>query len=69
MEIVMTLLSRRLLSAGALAFALLPATQLCAADNPQEVYVDWATYNPVSMVLKDKGYLEKELAKDGIKVV
>ena len=65
----MTIISRRLLSAGALAFALLPATQLRAADNPKEIYVDWATYNPVSMLLKDKGFLEKEFAKDGIKVV
>jgi sulfonate transport system substrate-binding protein len=40
-----------------------------AADKPKEIYVDWATYNPVSMVLKDKGFLEKEFAKDGIKVV
>src|SRR5437868_11088062 len=69
MEIVMTLLSRRLLSAGVLAFALVPATQLCAADNPKEIYVDWATYNPVSMLLKEKGFVEKEFAKDGIKVV
>ena len=65
----MTIISRRLLSAGALAFALLPAAQLRAADNPKEIYVDWATYNPVSMLLKDKGFLEKEFAKDGIKVV
>jgi sulfonate transport system substrate-binding protein len=37
-----------------------------AADNPKEIRIDWATYNPVSMVLKDKGLLEKEFAKDGI---
>src|SRR5215470_13490446 len=67
MEVVMTEFSRRSLVACALA--LLPSTQLCAADNPKEVYVDWATYNPVSMLLKDKGFLEKEFAKDGIKVV
>src|SRR5262249_4332028 len=69
MEIVMTIFSRRLLWAGALAFALLPAARLWAAENPKEVYVDWATYNPVSMLLKNKGFLEKEFAKDGIKVV
>src|SRR5207253_2585816 len=27
---------------------------------------DWATYNPVSMLLRDKGLLEKEFAGDGI---
>src|SRR6516165_1048229 len=67
MEVVMTELSRRSLVACALA--LIPSTRLAAADNPKEIYVDWATYHPVSMLLKDKGFLEKEFAKDGIKVV
>src|SRR5215471_12748789 len=68
MEVVMTEFSRRSLLACALALALLTSTRLFAADNPKEIYVDWATYNPVSMLLKDKGFLEKEFAKDGIKV-
>jgi len=43
---------------------------LCvAADKPKELRIDWATYNPVSMLLKDKGWLEQEFAKDGIKVI
>ena len=65
----MTELSRRSLLAATLSLALLPSTRLSAADNPKEIYVDWATYNPVSMLLKDKGFIEKEFAKDGIKVV
>src|SRR5437016_6604936 len=69
MEVVMTEFSRRSLVGCALALALVPATQLCATDNPKEIYVDWATYNPVSMLLKEKGFVEKEFAKDGIKVV
>jgi sulfonate transport system substrate-binding protein len=40
-----------------------------AADKPPQIRVDWATYNPVSMVLKDKGTLEKEFAKDGIGIL
>src|SRR5204862_6621002 len=40
-----------------------------AADPLKEIRIDWATYNPVSMVLKQKGLLEKEFAKDGISVV
>lgn len=40
-----------------------------AADKPARIAIDWATYNPVSMILKDKGLLEKEFAKDGIKIV
>src|SRR5262252_286446 len=39
-----------------------------AADAPKEIRIDWATYNPVSMLLKDKGLLEKEFAKDGITI-
>src|SRR5437016_13055260 len=69
MEVVMTRVPRRLLLAAVLALSLTPAAQVSAADNPKEIYVDWATYNPVSMLLKDKGFLEKEFAKDGIKVV
>jgi sulfonate transport system substrate-binding protein len=69
MELDMTRFSRRLLFGAALAFALIPAARLSAAGDPKEIYVDWATYNPVSMLLKDKGFLEKEFAKDGIKVV
>ena len=34
----------------------------------KELRIDYATYNPVSLVLKDKGMLEKALAKDGITV-
>ncbi|MEA2905513.1 MAG: sulfonate transport system substrate-binding protein [Alphaproteobacteria bacterium] len=56
------------LLASVLAAALFSSTSLFAAEKPKEIRVDWATYNPVSMLLKDKGYLEKELAKDGIAV-
>jgi sulfonate transport system substrate-binding protein len=69
MEVVMTEFSRRSLLACALALALIPSTRLCAADNPKEIRIDWATYNPVSMVLKEKQLLEKEFSKDGISIV
>src|SRR3982074_3779918 len=63
----MTLISRRHVLAIAAAAAFAP-TLLHAAHNPKEIRIDWATYNPVSMVLKDRGLLEKEFAKDGISV-
>lgn len=63
----MTEFSRRSLVGCALA--LLASTPLCAADNPKEIRIDWATYNPVSMVLKEKQLLEKEFSKDGISIV
>src|SRR5215467_12975399 len=62
----MSLFSRRALFASALAAGLLPSTALFAADKPATINIDWATYNPVSMLLKDKGWLEEEFKKDGI---
>jgi len=64
----MFLWSRRSLFASALMVGLLPTGALFAADKPSIINIDWATYNPVSMILKDKGWLEKEFEKDGIKV-
>ncbi|MDB5601679.1 MAG: sulfonate transporter substrate-binding protein [Xanthobacteraceae bacterium] len=60
--------SRRSIFASALMVGLLPSATLFAADNPKEIRLDWATYNPVSLVLKEKGLLEKEFAKDGITI-
>ena len=39
-----------------------------AADTLKEIRIDWATYNPVSMLLKNKGLLEKAFAKDNITI-
>ncbi|WP_420133126.1 aliphatic sulfonate ABC transporter substrate-binding protein [Rhodopseudomonas sp.] len=61
-------ITRRAMSALIAAAALLPAAAL-AADKPKEIRIDWATYNPVSIVLKQQGLLEKEFAKDGINIV
>ncbi len=59
---------KRGLSALTLAASLLvPATAL-AADKVTEIKIDWATYNPVSLALKENGLLEKEFEKDGIKI-
>jgi len=65
------MLTRRRLIATASGAALAPfafGRPARAADKPSEIRIDWATYNPVSMVLKEKGLLEKEFAKDGIGV-
>jgi sulfonate transport system substrate-binding protein len=63
----MSILSRRSFAAVAAA-ALLPGTAF-AAGQLKEIRLDWATYNPVSIILKQDGLLEKEFAKDGIKIV
>ena len=38
------------------------------AGSPSEIRIDWATYNPLSIVLKTKGILEQDLAAKGIQV-
>jgi len=61
-------ISRRSLAAMITILALIPG-YASAADALKEIRLDWATYNPVSMILKQKGLLEKEFAKDGIGIV
>ncbi len=52
-----------------MAAAMMHSPAAFAADAVKEIRIDWATYNPVSLVLKQKGLLEKEFAKDGISIV
>src|SRR6202166_1162297 len=61
-------ISRRALAAIVAVSTLLPGGAF-AADALKEIRLDWATYNPVSMILKQKGLLEKEFANDGISIV
>ncbi len=63
---MLTHLTRR-----AFAFALvigLAASSALGAEPPKEIRIDWATYNPVSLVLKERGILEREFEKDGIAI-
>ncbi|MTW17621.1 aliphatic sulfonate ABC transporter substrate-binding protein [Rhodoplanes serenus] len=62
---VVAALAGLLLAAGAVVAG--PSVAV-AAEPPKEIRLDWATYNPVSLVLKDQGLLEKEFAKDGITI-
>src|SRR4249920_2218469 len=61
-------ISRRAMAAINAVSTLLPGS-VFAAEALKEIRIDWATYNPVSMVLKEKQLLEKEFAKDGIAIV
>jgi sulfonate transport system substrate-binding protein len=65
MPILAARLLRPFLALLLLALVALPAT---AADKLTSLRVDWAYYSPVSLVLRDKGWMEQEFAKDGIKV-
>ncbi len=58
--------TRRALMAAALG--LMAASLPARAEAPKEIRIDWATYNPVSLVLKDQKLLEQEFAKDGITI-
>jgi len=49
---------------GFAALAPLPAQ----AAELKEIRIDWATYSPLSIVLKEKGLIEKEFAKDGVTI-
>lgn len=43
-------------------------TSASTAAKPAEIRLDYATYNPSSLVLKKYGWLEEDLAKDGVAV-
>jgi sulfonate transport system substrate-binding protein len=64
----MSLILRHVVVAMMALAALIPANA-SAADALKEIRLDWATYNPVSMILKQKGLLEREFTKDGINIV
>jgi sulfonate transport system substrate-binding protein len=61
-------LSRRHTLALGLALAAGAATATRAAERPDTITLDWAYYNPVSLVLKQEGWLEQALEPDGIAV-
>jgi sulfonate transport system substrate-binding protein len=54
----------------ALVSSLIPLTgcNKAVAGKPQVVKLDYAYYNPLSLVLKEKHFLEDDLAKDGVPV-
>jgi sulfonate transport system substrate-binding protein len=64
----MSRISRRGLAAMIALLAMAPAGAP-ATDALKEIRIDWATYNPVSLILKQKGMLEKEFANDGIRII
>src|SRR3954470_15773620 len=63
-------LSRRLLLAASLAapVAVFALPNAARAQGLKEIRIDFATYNPVSLVLKEKGLLEKAFQKDGVAI-
>lgn len=68
MSVVQSVGRRLRAVAAAAVAAFFPVFNAVAADKPAEIRIDYAYYNPVSLVLKDKGWLEDELKADGIAV-
>jgi sulfonate transport system substrate-binding protein len=52
----------------ALTLTIATSCNKSAAAKPKVIRLDYAYYNPVSLVLKNKGFLEQELASDGVTV-
>jgi uncharacterized protein len=63
----MSNISRRTFAAFAFTAAVFGATT-ASAQAVKEIRLDFATYNPVSLLLKERGLLEKEFAADGISI-
>ncbi len=60
---------RRWLAAGLVSSAALALPlRARAATAPGTITLDWAYYNPVSLVVRREGWLEQELEADGIAV-
>ena len=66
----MRLHRRSILRASCLgaALALATAAMPALAAEVKEIRLDWATYNPVGLLLKEKGFLEEALKPRGIAV-
>src|ERR671916_850338 len=62
------MISRRSLLSFGVAAGVAGMTGSALAQAPREIRIDFATYNPVSLVLKEKGLLEKAFEKDGIAI-
>jgi sulfonate transport system substrate-binding protein len=56
------------LIAVALGFLLWATTNGKSEDQVTAIKLDWAYYNPLSLVLKDKRWLEEEFKNDGIAI-
>ena len=62
-------IDRRTLGVSAIALLTAPLGPRGArAAAPSEIVIDWATYNPVSLVLKDQRLLETAFAPDSITI-
>jgi sulfonate transport system substrate-binding protein len=64
----MTRILERSIAVAFVALAFAAGIRSASAAPLDEIRLDWATYNPVSIVIRTQGLLEKEFEKDGTKV-
>ncbi len=64
----MSITKRSFLAGATTLTAFTVLTGKLRAEPVKTIRMDFATYNPVSLILKNSGLLEKELAGDGINV-
>lgn len=60
--------TRRLVLVAAAAAVLSAVAPPAAAQALREIRIDWATYNPVSLVLREQRLLEKAFEAEGIRI-
>ncbi|MGL4974035.1 MAG: aliphatic sulfonate ABC transporter substrate-binding protein, partial [Bosea sp. (in: a-proteobacteria)] len=65
---ISTKITRRIVLAGLAAAGIAFSVPDASAQALKEIRIDYATYNPVSLVLKEQGLLEKVLAPEGLTV-
>lgn len=63
-----TILGKFLALGIATGVVLAGAVSGALAADVKEIRIDWASYNPVSLLLKKEGLLEKAFEKDGISI-
>ncbi len=62
------IIARRAMLMGLATLPLAGGAALAQTAKPKEISLDWAYYNPVSLVLRRQGWLDDELKRDGIAV-
>ncbi|WP_119168766.1 aliphatic sulfonate ABC transporter substrate-binding protein [Algihabitans albus] len=60
----LSLAAAAIATAGLVTTDLIAAAPASAAETPERIGIDWAYYNPVAILLKNKGWLEEEFAED-----
>lgn len=64
-------ITRRLSKPIALAATIAVVMTACGSDDAgsaETLTLDWATYNPLSLIIREQGWLEDSLAEDGVEV-